>query len=137
MPALITNQNLDEQLWPSVATAMSDVLLSCNMPHQSQGFEIISASAGFIYDRKGERTVDLLGRPRNRTYSSPADDLLLALAVTFPSHVTSPGVRNLRAAADAHAAAKLDAEIAEAKTQAVAAKARLDQLTALRNQLTQ
>lgn len=96
--------------------------------------EVIDASAGFIYTRKGEDTVDLFGTPRNKSYGSPSDDVVLSLTVRIhTSDVPAfPAIAALQRAADDHSIAKLDADIAAAEQAAASAQARVEALKAAR-----
>lgn len=118
-----------EQLHYPTATAIREVLTT------DTEYEIVSAYAGHIYTRKNEQCVDLFGQPRNKSYGSGSDDVVLSVTIRLPFR--RPGLSaldRLQAAAVLLDRAKLDAEIAAAEKAAADALEHAQQLRTQRAQ---
>ncbi len=128
MTDIFTSNDLPEDLWPAVAVAMREQLAN-----GSAAFEIIGATGGYIYDRKGFAAVDVFGQPRNPRYSSATDDLVLSLSIRFDRRAAVDQVKAAQVKANELAKAELDEKIKAAAEEARAAQERLAVLQQERN----
>lgn len=78
-------------------------------------FDSIEVTAGFVYDRKGYFSIDPLAGPRNRSYGSERDDVVLQLTMRVQRSKVTELVLAAQESQTKEIAAAIAAELVESE----------------------
>jgi hypothetical protein len=119
LPAYLPQGRTEAHLVEPVLAAIQAAVADCSVT-------AATTSAGWIYTRKTEQTIDEFGQPRNQRYGSDHDDVFLHIGVRVSRHAAGPvmeAIRTVEALSNKQLLREAEARLAESRTRLAVAQA--------------